>query len=457
MLAKEDNELITDTNPGTPMGEVFRRFWLPVALADELPSPDSVPLRLKVMNEDLIAFRDTNGNVGLMDANCPHRGAPMFFGRNEEAGLRCVYHGWKFDVSGRCVDIPNMPEGDTYRDKIKIKRYPVVEKGDLLWAYMGPADQEPPFPHFQWADMPRSHRYVTKYRLECNYLQAMEGDFDQTHARFLHSTLDQHTRNPGNRLRGNGIDNLGVGVDQEDPYPVAVGSRRVRQLPWTDLHESDIGMWLITAGEQEDGKSFATAHSAWMMPIFSQIGLAGPNTNGINMRVPIDNASIFIFRLRWSYDPIPESEIADYRHSGYSYPEMLPGSWTPKDNIHNDYNIDRVAQRNFSYTGIRAFPTQDTALIENQWGPIADRTQEHLGSSDQQIIHIRRRLIATAKSLAAGNQLSEPFHAESFGHLRARVIHDGTKSEAVELAKEHAMRPTPKTSQRVVVEAGLGI
>jgi hypothetical protein len=285
----------------------------------------------------------------------------------------------------------------------------------------------------------------------------MEGDFDQTHARFLHSTLDQNTRNPGNRLRGNGIDNLGAGVDYEDPYPTAVGNRRVRELPWTDLHESDVGMWLITAQDQEGGKSVATAHAAWMMPVFSQIGLAGPNTNGINMRVPIDNASIYIYRLRWSYEPIPEAEIADYRHSGYSYPEMLPGSWTPKDNIHNDYNIDRVAQRNFSYTGIRAFPTQDTALIENQWGPIADRTQEHLGSSDQQIIHIRRRLIATAKSLIAGNELAEPFRAESYAYLRARVTHDGPKSEAIEMAKQQAMRPTARSSQRVVVEAGLGI
>jgi phenylpropionate dioxygenase-like ring-hydroxylating dioxygenase large terminal subunit len=455
VLSKEDNDLITDTNPGTPMGEVFRRFWLPIALAEELPGPDSVPVRVKAMGEDLIAFRDSDGRVGLVDANCPHRGAPLFFGRNEESGLRCVYHGWKFDVDGRCTDIPNMPEGDTYREKIYIKHYPVVEKGDLLWAYMGPAASQPPFPHFLWADMPSSHRYVTKYRLECNYLQAMEGDFDQTHARFLHSTLDQNVRNPGNRLRGNGVDNLGAAVDQEDPYPVAVGSRRVRELPWTDLHESEVGMWLITAGTQPDGKSFASVHSAWMMPIFSQIGLAGPNTNGINMRVPIDNASIYIYRLRWSYDPIPASEIADYKHSGYSYPEMMPGSWTPKDNIHNDYNIDRVAQRNFSYTGIRAFPTQDTALIENQWGPIADRTQEHLGSSDQQIIHIRRRLIATAKSLAAGDELGEPFRPEAYAYLRARVVHEGPRAEVIELAKERAKAPTAASSQRLAVEAAL--
>ena len=455
MLAKEDNDLITDTNRGTPMGELFRRFWLPVALAGELPSPDSVPLRVKVMNEDLIAFRDTNGNVGLMDANCPHRGAPLFFGRNEEAGLRCVYHGWKFDVKGRCVDIPNMPEGYTYRDKIKIKRYSVIEKGDLLWAYMGPVEKEPPFPNFLWADMPSSHRFVTKYRLECNYLQAMEGDFDQTHARFLHSTLDQNTRNPGNRLRGNGLGNLGVAVDREDPFPVAVGNRRVKQLPWTDLVDHEAGMWLITAGRQEDGKSIATAHSAWMMPIFSQIGLAGPNTNGINMRVPIDNASLYIYRLRWSYNPIPDSEIADYKFSGYSYPEMIPGTWTAKDNIHNDYNIDRVTQRNFSYTGIKAFPTQDTALIENQWGPIADRTQEHLGSSDQQIIHIRRRLLATARALASGNEISEPMHPEAFAFLRARTVVGGTREEAIELAKEQAKTPTAASSPQIAIEAGL--
>ncbi len=212
-------------------------------------------------------------------------------------------------------------------------------------------------------------------------------------------------------------------------------------------------MWMITAGEGEDGKSFATAHAAWMMPIFSQIGLAGPNTNGINMRVPVDNASLLIYRLRWNYDPISEAEIADYKHSGYSYPEMIPGSWTPKDNIHNDYNIDRVAQRNFSYTGIRAFPTQDTALIESQWGPIADRTQEHLGSSDQQIIHIRHRLLATAKSLAAGHELEEPMHAESYAHLRARVTHDGPKEEAIEKAKQLAMQPNERTSRRIAVEA----
>ncbi len=160
------------------MGELFRRFWLPVALAEELPGADCVPLRVKVLNEDLIAFRGTDGRVGLIDAYCPHRGAPLFFGRNEENGLRCVYHGWKFDVDGVCTDLPNAPEGDTFKDKIKVKYYPAVEAGDLIWAFMGPADKKPPMPEFEWLHMPSSHRYVSKFRLECNYLQAMEGDYD---------------------------------------------------------------------------------------------------------------------------------------------------------------------------------------------------------------------------------------------------------------------------------------
>src|SRR5918998_6120570 len=135
MLSKEDNELATNTNRGTPMGELFRRFWLPVALSSELPGPDCTPLRVRILGEDLIAFRDTDGRVGLVDAYCPHRGAPMFFGRNEENGLRCVYHGWKFDVDGECVDMPNEPAESNFKTKIRTTAYPCREFGGLIWAY----------------------------------------------------------------------------------------------------------------------------------------------------------------------------------------------------------------------------------------------------------------------------------------------------------------------------------
>ena len=165
MLTTEENKLLTQTDAGTPMGELFRRFWLPVMLAEEVPGADGTPVRVRILGEDLVAFRDTDGRVGLLDAYCPHRGAPMFFGRNEECGLRCVYHGWKFDVNGNCVDLPNSPEGSTYKNKVTIKSYPTEDRGGLIWAYMGPIDRVPPMPAFEWLDLPDSHYYVQKLLL----------------------------------------------------------------------------------------------------------------------------------------------------------------------------------------------------------------------------------------------------------------------------------------------------
>ncbi len=450
MLSEEDNELITNTDRGAPMGELFRRFWLPVALAAEFPGPDGAPIRLRVMGEDLIAFRDSDGRAGLIEAYCAHRGAPLFFSRNEECGLRCIYHGWKYDVEGNCVDLPNTPEGETFKEKIKLTSYAIVEAGDLVWAYMGPRDRQPPFPSFAWTALPSSHRYVTRYELECNYLQAMEGDFDQTHARFLHSTLDNNLSSPGNELRGADNDQLRAlsgSAAADEPFPRAVGSRRVGQLPWLDVEDNEAGFWLITGGRQPSGESYVNVNQAWMMPVFSQIGLAGPSTNSINIRVPIDNASMTIDRLRWSHDPIPERELDDYKHSGYSYPELMPGTWRLKDNIYNDYNVDRVAQRAFSYSGIKAFPTQDVALVENQWGPTADRTREHLAASDQQIIQLRQRLVAAAKALIQGSEPKEPWHPEAYAYLRGRASYEADAAivTAIEAARAAAMgRPLPE-------------
>src|SRR3954465_11280385 len=160
MLSPEDNELLCQVGPGTPMGNLMRQYWLPALRSDELASPDCPPMRLRLLGENLIAFRTTSGATGIVTNSCPHRGASMFFGRNEDEGLRCVYHGWKFDVTGACVDMPSMPEGDTYREKIHIINYPVTEAGDIIWAYMGPANKQPAFPAFEWADTPKSHRYV---------------------------------------------------------------------------------------------------------------------------------------------------------------------------------------------------------------------------------------------------------------------------------------------------------
>ena len=161
MLNIEDNEYLTKIGPGTPMGTLFRRYWMPFLMSSELPGPDCDPLRVRLLGEDLVAFRDTNGKVGLLDNYCPHRRASLFFGRNEECGLRCVYHGWKFDVDGNCVDMPSEPAESNFKDKVHITSYPTQDWGGVLWAYLGPKDQTPELPQLEWARVPEDHRFVT--------------------------------------------------------------------------------------------------------------------------------------------------------------------------------------------------------------------------------------------------------------------------------------------------------
>jgi nitrite reductase/ring-hydroxylating ferredoxin subunit len=424
------------------MGELFRRFWLPVMLAEELPTPDCQPVRVKILNEHLIAFRGTDGRVGLVDAYCPHRGAPLFFGRNEEDGLRCVYHGWKFDVDGNCVDLPSAPEGETYREKIEIISYPCVEAGDLIWTYMGPREKQPPFPAFDWLHLPQANRYVRKFKLECNYLQAMEGDYDPSHGRFLHSTLsDAMVPNPLNpnalTQRINQVAPAGRNPE-DDRFPRFVGNRRVLQKPIARLEDTDSGVISVAAVEESPGQWLANLQVTLMLPIFCTAGIGGPNTYFSNMRVPIDNESLMFFRLRWSFDPIPESELNEYKTGGYYYPELVPGTFITQDNVHNDYNIDREKQRNYNYTGIRTFPLQDIAMMENQWGPIADRTREHLTSWDYQIIHVRQRLLKVAKALSQGVEPSEPWHPEAYRYRR-EMARGSSEAEAVANVKAKAL------------------
>jgi len=188
MLSREDNELVTRTGPGTPMGNVLRRYWMPVATSAEL-ALDGEPLELKILGEDLVAFRDTDGKVGVLDLYCPHRRASMWLGRNEERGLRCVFHGWKFAVDGQCVEMPSEPAEYDFKEKVRMTAYPTVEVGDVIWAYMGPPDKQPAPPVFEWATVPSTHRHVDRMVEECNWLQALEGGVDSAHSSFLHRSL----------------------------------------------------------------------------------------------------------------------------------------------------------------------------------------------------------------------------------------------------------------------------
>ena len=186
MLTPAENELLTRIGPGTPMGSMFRRYWLPALLSEELPDPDGTPVRFRLMGEDLVAFRDSGGGVGVLEEHCPHRQASLALGRNEEGGLRCIYHGWKFDRSGVCLDIPTEPPELRFKEKMRARAYPARESGGLVWTYMGPPELDPPFREFQWLSQPAGFFKEFKTLEECNYAQAIEGGLDEAHTPILH-------------------------------------------------------------------------------------------------------------------------------------------------------------------------------------------------------------------------------------------------------------------------------
>src|SRR5438094_177608 len=190
MLSPEENELLCHVGPGTPMGDLMRQYWIPALLPSELPEPDGPPIRVRLLGENLVGFRDSAGRVGLLAHSCPHRGASLFFGRNEEEGLRCVYHGWKYDVTGQCVDMPSEPAESNFKHKIKATAYPCVERNGLIWVYMGPPEKQPELPQLEWAVLPSTHRYTNKWIQSCNWAQGLEGNIDSSHVSFLHKWFD---------------------------------------------------------------------------------------------------------------------------------------------------------------------------------------------------------------------------------------------------------------------------
>jgi phthalate 4,5-dioxygenase oxygenase subunit len=407
MLSREDNAFLTQVGPGTPVGELFRRFWIPALLSEELPGPDCEPVRLRLLGEDLLGFKDTSGRAAIVDAYCPHRSAPLFFGRNEEYGLRCVYHGWKFDVDGNCVDMPNCTEGASFKERVKLQSYPVEDKAGMIWVFMGPRDRVPPLPGFERLDVPSTHRYVFKYFMECSYLQALENEFDTTHSSFLHSTLDDNVNNPINRIAGQSF----------------VNRRRMLDYSKITIVDTEAGAAMITRQDPTaDGKDVYTLGIPYWMPSFSAAGaLSAPGVFPINLKVPVDDTTSVFFRFKWSREPLSDKVLHEMKHGNYEFPTVIPGTYTPLANKSNDYQIDRVRQRFFNYSGIVNTPLQDFAMIENQRGPITDRTRETLVSSDKYLIHVRRRLMDAAKRLQAGEEPREPWQPLAYT-LRSRRI-----------------------------------
>jgi phthalate 4,5-dioxygenase oxygenase subunit len=377
MLTTADNMLLCQTGPGTPMGELMRRYWVPFIYANELPEPDCPPIRVKLMSERLLAFRDSSGKVGLIDEFCAHRGVSLWFGRNEEGGIRCPYHGWKFATDGTCLEVPSEPVESGFCNKVKLRSYPCVEKGGVIWTYMGAPEHQPPFPAFEWLDLPAPHRYLKKRHQECNWLQALEGGIDSSHVSWLHS-----------------------GELKSDPLHVSTGAGYQKdKTPKFEVVESAGGL-LIGVRRSADGGNNYWRITQFILPWYTMIPPYGENALNGHAWVPIDDENVIV----WSFTyhptrPLSEHELATMNKGGGLHVELIPGTFRPVQNKDNDYLIDRQAQKEGRYySGVAGIAQQDASLQESM-GPIVDRAKENLVSTDNAIIMARAILKRAAVAL----------------------------------------------------------
>ena len=383
MITAEQNEYLTRTGPGTPMGQLFRRYWLPVMLAQELPDPDCPPVRVKLLGERLLAFRDTRGRLGLIGEFCAHRGVSLWFGRNEENGIRCAYHGWKYDVTGQCVDVPSEPAENGFCSRIRLTNYSLIERAGVLWAYLGPPELKPQEPGYDWTGVPPAQRYVSKRLQECNWLQAMEGAVDSIHSGFLHR--------------------YSVGDDpllKRDPESLAMlrGDPKPKFLPTA----SPGGLCVATRRDVGEDKYYWRV-TQWLAPCFGFFPPYGDNPFGGHAFVPIDDQSCWTFSIDYHpRRPLTEAEL-DAMHAGKGiHVRLAEGTFTPAANRRNDYLIDRAAQKaRKTFSGVFDVGTQDAAVQESM-GLIQDRAREHLVSPDNNIIMTRSRLMDAAKAVERG-------------------------------------------------------
>ncbi len=374
MLSREENEILTRVGASTPMGELIRRYWIPALLSEEIPAPDCPPVRVRLLGEDLVAFRDSQGRVGLLGEHCAHRGTSLFFGRNEECGLRCVYHGWKYDVDGNVLDTPAEPADSDFKKKLRHVAYPCKEVARMIFTYMGPAEKQPLIPGYEWFTLAEEQVCPVKSYLECNYLQGIEGDFDSSHTSFLHNNNIKNAE----RLKRDGA-------------------------PTLDAEETSYGMRAISIRTVGTGQIYVRT-SPYMMPSFSIV--PGPPTakfeeddiRGFRFWVPIDDQTTWLYILNMRKRPFTDEERKSLR------------SWIGADyrrirNLGNNYLQNRELQRTASYTGIEAFnPAEQDGCATESMGAIWDRSKEHLGYSDKTIIALRKMLLRAVSDVAEGKE-----------------------------------------------------
>jgi phenylpropionate dioxygenase-like ring-hydroxylating dioxygenase large terminal subunit len=392
MLSQELNDTITRVGPGTPAGGVLRRYWQPAALSDELTGKRPVaPVRL--LGEDLVLFRDEEGKLGLIGRRCPHRGVDLCYGRLEDNGLRCPFHGWHFNRDGQCVEQPGEPEGSRMHEKIKTAAYPVIEKNGIIFAYMGPGEP-PAFPDFDCFRAPDTHVFAFKGLWECNWLQALEVGIDPAHASFLHRFLEDEDP----------ADSYGKQFRDKAANTEVPMTQLLRDFPRPDItvEDTDFGMRIIALRDLGDGRT----HVRVTNQIFPEAITIPMSREMIitQWHVPIDDENCYWYSMFTSFGaPVDKQVMREQRLKEHRLPD-----YAPLKNARNNWGYDPAEQEKLTYTGMGMdINVHDQWAVESM-GAIQDRTEEHLGKTDTAIIHYRRKLRAAITALEKGDEGTLP-------------------------------------------------
>ena len=422
MTTAAENKILTETGPGTPMGEIMRQYWIPAAKSSELVA-DGDPVRLILLHEKLVAFRDSTGKVGIMDHRCPHRCASLFFGRNEEGGIRCVYHGWKFDTDGNCLDMANVPPHQDFKHKVHAKAHKTAERNGLVWVYMGDQEKVPDLPPLEAFLIPEEQMNIDFIQRECNWLQALEGDLDTSHLGILHYGGVK-------QAFGEGESNRHALSNRQPEYVTA---------------DTDTGyMYAAHRPTETAGETYwRLAHflfPCWALPPITPI----ENNFLVRGYIPMDDTHtmclVMIYKNAYPWDHSTVNQRATGAHNNY---EFLPnttdwyGRWRPPLNARNDYKIDRDVQRTESFTGVEGVTMQDQMVTESM-EPIVDRTFEHLAPSDMAIAGARRRILAAAKAFTKDGTLPPSARDESlFADVRSGQFYTQNDTDWIKAHQDH--------------------
>ena len=378
-MNRNDHETLAETGPGTVMGALLRRYWTPAVLSTELEA-GGAPVRVRLLGEDLVAIRNTEGKPGLFGERCAHRGASLYFGKNDNCKLRCLYHGWQYDLDGNCVEQPNEPPSSQFKDKVKQKAYPCIERNGVVWTYMGPREKQPPLPDLEYLTLPESHVHVAKRIQHCHFTQGLEGDIDSSHLGFLH----------------------GHAISLPDSPMPGTAARLGQGAPKFEVKLTPGGLVQATCRTVDDAQDYWRV-GQWFFPGFTTIPPRGGDApmHGHSW-TPMEDGTSWVFTFSWHPNrPLLEEEHRRMSEATNFHAHLMPGSFEPRANKANGYAAEGFENEKQPWMRIKYFQDQDIGMTESM-GPLYDRTQENLGNSDLVVTRMRRRLIEAARDFARG-------------------------------------------------------